>query len=135
MRGQNAIFYTLLQGRLKASLGIFVSPLLFKIFFLWVKFCFASDLQIKLSGTCEMNTLDTSLMAPLIVESFGGANTHLHTPSITSEPIFKTSTTTPKTRPNAEIISRDITPIEDLILHRATLSAGKLIFKGRLVRE
>jgi hypothetical protein len=82
-----------------------------------------------------MNTLDTSLLAHLTVESLGVADTHLHTPSCTSEPVFKNSTTTPKTRPNAEMISRDLTPIEDLILHRATLSAGKLIYKGRLVRE
>jgi hypothetical protein len=82
-----------------------------------------------------MNTLDTSLMAHLTVESFSVADTNRHTPRRTSEPVFKTLTTTPKTRPNAEMISRDLTPIEDLILHRATLSAGKLIFKGRLVCE
>lgn len=82
-----------------------------------------------------MNTLDTSLMAHLTVESLSVTDTHLQTPSCTSAPIFKTSVTTPKTRPNAEMISRDLTPIEDLILHRATLSAGKLIYKGRLVRE
>ena len=80
-----------------------------------------------------MNTLDTSLMAHLTVESFSVADTPLHTPSCTNEPFFKTSTTTPDTRPSAEVISRDLTPIEDLILHRATLSAGKLIYKGRLV--
>ena len=82
-----------------------------------------------------MNTLDTSLMAHLTVESLSVTNTHLQTPSCTSAPIFKTSVTTPKTKPTAEMISRDLTPIEDLILHRATLSAGKLIYKGRLVRE
>jgi hypothetical protein len=82
-----------------------------------------------------MNTLDTSLMAHLTVESFSVADTHLQTPRCTSESVFKNSTTTPETRPNAEMISRDLTPIEDLILHRATLNAGKLIYKGRLVRE
>ena len=82
-----------------------------------------------------MNTLDTSFMHHLSVEPFEVVNTRLHVPICTSEPIFKNSTTTPETCPSAEIISRDITPIEDLILHRATLSAGKLIFKGRLVRE
>ena len=82
-----------------------------------------------------MNTLDTSLMAHLTVESFGVTDTHLQIPRSTSESVFKNSTTMPETRPSAELISRDLTPIEDLILHRATLSAGKLIFKGRLVSE
>ena len=82
-----------------------------------------------------MNTLDTSLMAHLTVESLSVTDTHLHSPSCTGAPVSKTLTTTPETRPNAEMISRDLTPIEDLILHRATLSAGKLIYKGRLVRE
>ena len=82
-----------------------------------------------------MNTLDTSLMAHLSVESLSLADTHLHTPSCTSASVSKTLTTTPEIRPNAEMISRDLTPFEDLILHRATLSAGKLIFKGRLVSE
>jgi hypothetical protein len=82
-----------------------------------------------------MNTLDTSLMAHLTVESLGVADTHLQTPSCNSAPVSKTLTTTLETRPNAEMTSRDLTPIEDLILHRATLSAGKLIFKGRLVCE
>ena len=82
-----------------------------------------------------MNTLDTSLMAHLTIESLSVTDTHLHAPGCTNEPFFKTSVTTPKTRPNAEMISRDLTPIEDLILHRAALSAGKLIYKGRLVRE
>ena len=81
-----------------------------------------------------MNTLDTSLMAHLTVESLSVTDTHLHTPSCTNEPFFTTSTTTPDTRPNGEIVNRDLTPLEDLILHRATLSAGKLIYKGRLVR-
>jgi hypothetical protein len=82
-----------------------------------------------------MNTLDTSLMDHLTVESFSVADTHLHSPSCTSAPVSKTLTTTLETRPNAEMTSRDLTPIEELILHRATLSAGKLIFKGRLVSE
>ena len=81
-----------------------------------------------------MNTLDTSLMDHLTVESLSVTDTHLHAPGCTNEPFFKTSATTPDTRPNAEIVSRDLTPLEDLILHRATLSAGKLIYKGRLVR-
>ena len=82
-----------------------------------------------------MNTLDTSLMDHLTVESLSVTDTHLQTPSCTNAPIFKTSVTTPKTRPNTETISRDLTTIEDLILHRVTLSAGKLVYKGRLVRE
>ena len=82
-----------------------------------------------------MNTLDTSLMDHLTVESLSVTYTHLHSPSCTSEPVFNISNATPKTRPNDVMISRDLTPIEDLILHRATLSAGKLIFKGRLVDE
>ena len=82
-----------------------------------------------------MNTLDTSLMAHLTVESLSVADTHLHTPVCTSESVFNISNTTLKTSPNDEMICRDTTLIEDMILHRATLSAGKLIFKGRLVRE
>ena len=82
-----------------------------------------------------MNTLDNSLLPYLIVESFSVADTHLHSPTCTSAPVSKAFTTTPETRPNAEMISRDLTPIEDLISHRATLSAGKLIYKGRLVSE
>ena len=82
-----------------------------------------------------MNTLDTSLMAHLTVESLSVTDTHLQTPSCTSESVFNISNATLKTSPNDEMISRDLTPIEDLILHRATLSAGKLIYKGRLVRE
>ena len=82
-----------------------------------------------------MNTLDTSLMAHLTVESLRVPDTHLHSPSCNSAPVSKTLTTTLETRPNAEMTSRDVTPIEDLILHRATLSAGKLIFEGRLVSE
>ncbi len=73
-------------------------------------------------------------MAHLTVESFSVPDTNLHSPSCTSASVSKTLTTTPETRPNAEMISRDVTPIEDLILHRATLSAGKLIYKGGLVR-
>ena len=82
-----------------------------------------------------MNTLDTSLIAHLTVESLSVADTHQQTPRCTSESVFNYSNATPKKSPNAEIICRDLTPIEDLILHRATLSAGKLIYKGRLVRE
>jgi hypothetical protein len=82
-----------------------------------------------------MNTLDTSLMAHLTVESLSVADTHLQTSRCTSESVFNISNATPKTSPNAKIICRDLTPIEDLILHRAALSAGKLIYKGRLVRE
>lgn len=81
-----------------------------------------------------MNTLDTSLMAHLTVDSLSVTDTHLHSPSCTNEPFFTTSATTPDTRPNGEFVSRDLTSLEDLILHRATLGAGKLIYKGRLVR-
>ncbi len=74
-------------------------------------------------------------MHRLSVESFDVANTKLDVLGRTSESVFAISPSTPETNPNVAISSRDLTPFEDFILHRATLNAGKLIFKGRLVRE
>ena len=82
-----------------------------------------------------MNTLETSLISRSMVESFGTANTQRDMPICTREENFNFSTAMRETTHNTEVVSRDPTPIEDLILHRATLSTGKLIFKGRLVRE